>query len=456
MVRKKPSVLIVDDEEGVRLLLKEILEEEAFVLEAKNGREALSVAKINKPHVIFLDIRMPDLDGIETLKKLKKMLPNTPIIMLTAFGDANHTITAMKEGAFDYIVKPFDIEEISSILHKALEYRESLKEVELIVSEPSSSSDILVGKSEAMQNIFKLIGKIAESPVNILITGESGVGKEHIARSIHIVSSRASKPFIHIPCSAITEETIESGEIVDKILSAEGGTVLLDEIGDLSLTAQGFLLPIIGDKILTREGQTHQLDVRFIGTSSVIPEKLVSDGKIRKDFLFRLNVVNIHIPPLRERKEDIPELVFYFISKYKQAYNIEIKGITKKAMDILVSYDYPGNVRELENIIARAIAMSANSYIDVHVLPPEVINREPQRDSVSEQTGEEKNNVINIISGEYVSLKDILKQVEREAIVNMLRQCRGNKTEAAKKLGISRQALFKKIKEYNITDDETR
>jgi len=237
---KKPSVLIADDEDSVRLLLREILEEEAFVIEARNGREAIDSAKINKPQVIFLDIRMPQMDGIEVLKRLKKILPNTPVIMLTAYGDANHTITAMKEGAFEYIVKPFDIEEILEVFHKAMEYRKSLEEVE-ILTPVSNNSSLLVGKSEAMQEIFKIIGKVAESPVNILITGESGVGKEHIARSIHMVSSRSDKPFIHIPCSSITDEAIESNEILNLILSANGGTVLLDEIGDLSPKAQGFL-----------------------------------------------------------------------------------------------------------------------------------------------------------------------------------------------------------------------
>ncbi|NOZ92694.1 MAG: sigma-54-dependent Fis family transcriptional regulator [Dictyoglomi bacterium] len=453
---KKPTVLIADDEDSVRLLLKEILEEEAFVIEARNGGEAIDIARINKPHVVFLDIRMPGIDGMEALKKIKKLLPNTPVIMLTAYGDANHTITAMKEGAFEYIVKPFDIEDILDIFHKAMAYRESLREVEVLSPSSEPSSSILVGKSDAMKNIFKIIGKIAESPVNILITGESGVGKEHVARSIHNVSSRADKPFIHIPCSAITEETIESGEITAKILSAQGGTVLLDEIGDLSFAAQGFLLPIIGEKRIQRDNEEIPLDIRFIGTSSEDPQKLVEEKKLRKDFLFRLNVVHIHIPPLRERKEDIPELVFYFISKYSKAYGIKVKGITKKAMDLLTSYDYPGNVRELENIIARAIAMSANAYIDVHALPQE-LGKKLENLSDTSESEEEKGNTLSTIpvpDGKFVSLKDIIKQVEKETIINVLKQCRGNKTEAAKKLGISRQALFKKIKEYGITDED--
>ncbi len=454
---KKPTVLIADDEDSVRLLLKEILEEEAFVIEARNGGEAIDIARINKPHVVFLDIRMPGIDGMEALKKIKKILPNTPVIMLTAYGDADHTITAMKEGAFEYIVKPFDIEDILDIFHKAMAYRESLKEVE-ILSPTAEPSSILVGKSDAMKNIFKMIGKIAESPVNILITGESGVGKEHVARSIHNVSSRADKPFVHIPCSAITEETIDSGEIASKILSAQGGTVLLDEIGDLSFVAQGYLLPIIGEKHIQRDSEEISLDIRFIGTSSENTQKLVEEKRLRKDFLFRLNVVHIHIPPLRERKEDIPELVFYFISKYSKAYGINVKGITKRAMDLLINYDYPGNVRELENIIARAIAMSANAYIDVHALPQE-LGKEISKLPGSSSQEEENENTLSTIAipdGKFVSLKDIIKQVEKETIINVLKQCRGNKTEAAKKLGISRQALFKKIKEYGITNDDIR
>ncbi len=453
MAKKKPTVLIADDEENVRLLLKEILEEEAFVIEARTGREAVDIARINKPHVVFLDIRMPGMDGIEALKHLKKSLPNTPVIMLTAYGDADHTIAAMKEGAFEYIEKPFDIENILDTFHKALSYRESLKEVTIISPETDHQNAILVGKSPSMKEIFKIIGKIAESPVNILITGESGVGKEHIARSIHQVSSRLDKPFVHIPCSSITEETIESGEIEEKIISANGGTVLFDEVGDLNLTAQGYLLPIIGEKVIHKDGKDIPLDVRFIGTSSELPDSLISSKKLRKDFLFRLNVVHIHIPPLRERKEDIPDLVFYFIAKYSKAYGTTIKGITKQAMDMLMAYDFPGNVRELENIIARAIAMARGPYIDIHTLPREIMEHTDKGASIQEEEPSSQT-TLAIPQGEFTSLKDIVKQVERETIINALKQCGGNKTEAAKKLGISRQALFKKIKEYGITDED--
>jgi len=438
-VSKKPKVLIADDEDSVRLLLKEILSDEAYVIEARTGREAVDIATVNRPDVIFLDIRMPGIDGLTALRNIKKKLPNTPVIMLTAYGDAEHTITAMREGAFEYIEKPFNVEDILGIFRKAVEHKKSLSDVSEVSKDQWNHTEepIIIGVSKAMKEVFKMIGKIANINVNILITGESGVGKTHIAKSIHMISNRADKPLKIINASTTTAE-----ELKTEIPKVSGGTVIIKELEELPKDAQVEL-----GKIL--ESGTDSPDVRFIGISRQTPEQLEKSG-LRQEILLRLGVVKIHIPPLRERREDIPELVKFFILRYSKEMNKPIKGITTRAMDVLKNYDYPGNVRELENIIAHAVAMCDGKVIDTPHLPPLVVNKS----QLTVEDGGESPVIETPSPSGISSLKAVLKKVERETIIAILREVRGNKTEAAKRLGISRQALFKKLKEHGITDEE--
>ncbi len=435
---KKPKVLIADDEDGIRTLLKEILSDEAYVIEARTGREAVDIATVNRPDVIFLDIRMPGVDGLTALKEIKRKLPNTPVIMLTAYGDAEHTITAMREGAFEYIEKPFNVEDILGAFRKAVEHKKSLSDVSEVNRGQWEDTEepIIIGVSKAMKEVFKMIGKVANINVNILITGESGVGKTHIAKSIHLISNRADKPLKIINASTTTIE-----ELRREIPEASGGTVIIKELEELPKDAQVEL-----GKILESGNGP---DIRFIGISRQSPEQLEKGG-LRQEILLRLGIVKIHIPPLRERQEDIPELVKFFILRYSREMGKHIKGITTRAMEVLKNYDYPGNVRELENIIAHAVAMCDGKVIDTPHLPPAVI----AKSQLTPQEEGESPVIETPTPGGISSLKAVLKKVERETIIAILREVGGNKTEAAKRLGISRQALFKKLKEHGITDEE--
>jgi len=458
MIPKK--ILIVDDEENFRHMLSVILKKENYEVEtASNGEEGLKKATLSSFDQILCDIRMPQMDGMEFLTEAQKMGVEATIIMMSAYGTIDTAIEAMKLGAYDYISKPFKPDEIILTLKKAEERERLRRENELLRKEVQKeySFENIVSKNEKMINIFEVIKKVAPYKSTILITGESGTGKELIARALHYSSDRSQRPFIPVNCGAIPENLLESelfghvkGAFTDAIRTkkglfeeADGGTLFLDEIGELPTQLQVKLLRVLQDGEIRRVGESKsiQIDVRIISATAKDLTKEVNEGRFREDLFYRLNVLPIYIPPLRERKEDIPLLVPHFINKYSQSMNKPVVGITSKALDALMDYKWYGNVRELENTIERAIVLTDRENIELENLPIEIQNFQDQIQ------------LIPLAEEEY-SIKKASKFLEMNLIKKALKKTKGNHTHAARLLEISHRALLYKIKEYGIVEKE--
>jgi two-component system response regulator AtoC len=458
MIPKK--ILIVDDEENFRHMLSVILKQENYDVEtASNGEEGLKKITLSPFDQILCDIRMPHMDGMEFLKEAQKMGVDATIIMMSAYGTIDTAFEAMKLGAYDYISKPFKPDEIILTLKKAEERERLRKENELLRREVQKEYSFknIVSKNEKMLNIFEVIKKVAHYKSTILITGESGTGKELIARALHYSSDRSQRPFIPVNCGAIPENLLESelfghvkGAFTDAIRTkkglfeeADGGTLFLDEIGELPTQLQVKLLRVLQDGEIRRVGESKsiQIDVRIISATAKDLTKEVNEGRFREDLFYRLNVLPIYIPPLRERKEDIPLLVPHFINKYSQSMNKPVVGITSKALDALMDYKWYGNVRELENTIERAIVLTDRENIELENLPIEIQNFQDQIQ------------LIPLAEEEY-SIKKASKFLETNLIKKALKKTKGNHTHAARLLEISHRALLYKIKEYGIVEKD--
>jgi two-component system response regulator AtoC len=454
------SILIIDDEESFRHMLSVILKKERYDVEtASNGEEGLQRITASPFDQILCDIRMPHMDGMEFLSKVQKMGIDAPIIMMSAYGTVDTAIEAMKLGAYDYISKPFKPDEIILTLKKAEERERLRKENELLRKEVEKEYSFtnIISKNEKMQKIFDVIKKVAQYKSTILITGESGTGKELVARALHYNSNRTQRPFIPVNCGAIPENLLESelfghakGAFTDAIRTkkglfeeADGGTLFLDEIGELPLQLQVKLLRVLQDGEIRRVGESKsiQVDVRIVTATVKDLAKEVNEGRFREDLFYRLNVLPIHIPPLRERKEDIPLLISHFIKKYSQSMSKNVLGINPKALEAMMNYIWYGNVRELENTVERAIVLTDGDHIELDDLPPEV--RDFHDGIQLEPLGEEG-----------YSIKKGSKYLETNLIKKALRKTKGNHTQAAKLLEISHRALLYKIKEYEIVEKE--
>ena len=457
----KFSVLVVDDEENILNFLNEALKDDYFVFKAKNGKEALKKVQEIYPDVVLMDIKMPVMDGMEAFLKIKEIDKDLPVIMMTAYGSSNTAIQAMKEGAYDYVTKPLDLEEIKVTLEKAIQLKKlSEKAKTTQFGEDEFITQGLIGKSQKMQDIYKQIGRAASSDVTVLILGESGTGKELVARSIYMNSGRRNKPFVTVNCAAIPEGLLESelfghekGAFTDakerrigKFEQAKDGTIFLDEIGDMSLSLQAKILRVLQEKTFERVGgkETIFTNARVIAATNQNLLKLVEEKKFREDLYYRLNVFTIHLPPLRERKEDIPDLVEYFIYKYSHKYGKVVTGVSPEVMEIFMDYNWPGNIRELENSIAHAIVVTQGSVILPEHLPKGI--KRNKSEMVESNDVEEKGDVVPLI--------EAIARLEKEMIVKALKKTGGNKTKAAKLLGISRKSLFNKIRDYNINLEE--
>jgi two-component system response regulator AtoC len=433
-------ILIIDDEENFRHMLSVILKKENYDVEtASNGEEGLKKITLSPFDQILCDIRMPKMDGMEFLREVQKMEVDATVIMMSAYGTIDTAIEAMKLGAYDYISKPFKPDEIILTLKKA-EERERLRR-----------------ENEKMLNIFEVIKKVAPYKSTILITGESGTGKELIARALHYSSDRSQRPFIPVNCGAIPENLLESelfghvkGAFTDAIRTkkglfeeADGGTLFLDEIGELPSQLQVKLLRVLQDGEIRRVGDSKsiQIDVRIIAATAKDLTKEVNENRFREDLFYRLNVLPIHIPPLRERKEDIPLLVPHFINKYSESMNKNVVGITSKALDVLMNYKWYGNVRELENTIERAIVLTDRENIEFENLPIEIQNFQDQIQ-------------LTPLAEEEYSIKKGSIFLEMNLIKKALKKTKGNHTHAARLLEISHRALLYKIKEYGIAEEE--
>jgi two-component system response regulator AtoC len=441
-------------------MLSVILKKEKYDIEtASNGEEGLQKVADSAFDQILCDIRMPQMDGLEFLKEVQKMGVNTTIIMMSAYGTVDTAIEAMKLGAYDYISKPFKPDEIILTLKKAEERERLRRENEFLRKEIKKefSFENIVSKNEKMQKIFEVIKKVAQYKSTILITGESGTGKELVARALHYNSDRSQNPFIPVNCGAIPENLLESelfghekGAFTDAIRTKKGlfeeaddGTLFLDEIGELPLQLQVKLLRVLQDGEIRRVGDSKpiQIDVRIIAATVKDLIKEVNEGRFRDDLFYRLNVFPIHIPPLRERKEDIPLLVTHFIKKYGLSLNKNVLGINPKALETLMNYRWFGNVRELENTIERAMVLADESNIELENLPIEI------------REFKEKVELASLV-GEEHSIKKASKILEINLIQKALKKTRGNHTQAARLLEISHRALLYKIKEYEIVEKD--
>ncbi|RJP19892.1 MAG: sigma-54-dependent Fis family transcriptional regulator [Candidatus Omnitrophota bacterium] len=454
MAQKK--LLIVDDELGIRNLLSRVLKSEGYdVRAAENGDEAVFQVREDLPDLILCDIKMPGKDGIETLKEVKEISDAIEVIMLTAHSTVESAVAAMKLGAADYIKKPFDVEELKIVIAKTLGIAELKKENSNLREEIGLKYgiDSIVGKDPKMLEIFEFIKTIAPSKSTVLIRGESGTGKELIAGAIHHLSPRRHCRFVKVNCAAISEELLESelfghekgaftGAIrtnEGKFILADGGSILLDEVSEMSSRLQAKLLRVLQEKEVDKVGgrEPVKVDVRVMATTNRDLEKEIQSGDFREDLYYRLNVVNIAFPPLRERKGDIPDLVDHFIEKYNLEMNKKIRGIEKEAEQSLMKYDWPGNVRQLENCIERAVVLCMDSLIDLKHFPPEIVQRTSSNASEAD-------------FGLQVGMT--VAEMERRLIFETLKSTRNNRTRAADILGISIRTLRNKLNEYKDQD----
>jgi DNA-binding NtrC family response regulator len=460
---QKFPILIVDDEEHTRLALARLLEKENFLTYcASSGEEALEVLKKNQVDIVVSDLKLPKMNGIELLKTVKKKTPNTSIILITGYGSIQTAVMAMKEGAYDYIVKPLDFDVLKKVIFKALEKQHLIKENiylrELLYGRYNFSN--IIGKSLSMQKVFNIIEKVADNDLcTVLIQGESGTGKELVAKAIHYNSTRRNGKFVAINCGSIPHDLLESelfghvkgsftGAVADKVGKfeyAEGGTIFLDEIGNMSPDLQIKLLRVLQEKEIERVGstKTKKINVRVISASNVNLKNAIKRENFREDLYYRLNVVQINIPSLKERKEDIPLLVKYFLKKYSdKTKNKKKVMIDDVAHRLLESYPFPGNVRELENIIERAIILCEGNNITKEDLPEHVQNQVilPKISPLQFKK--------NMESG--IDLNKEMIKYEEELIKNALKLYKGTKSKAAKFLNINRTTLVEKLKRMNI------
>jgi DNA-binding NtrC family response regulator len=450
------SVLIVDDEVGARESLRMILKTDYTVLLAKDAEEAILQIKEHSPDVILLDIILPDLDGLKLLEKIKQKETDAIVIMITATKTVKTAVEAMKLGAYDYVTKPFDIDELRLIINRSLSTQALEKEVKYLRKEIDKGFvfENIIGKSKAMKEIFGMVRQIADSKSTVLVMGESGTGKELISRAIHYNGNRKNSPFVTINCAAIPETLIESElfghekgsftNAIEKKLGrfevAHQGTLFLDEIGELSLSTQAKILRFLEEKEFNRVGgsKTIKVDVRLITATNRDLNQLLKKGVFREDLYYRINVVPIIIPPLRERKEDIPPLLDHFIKKYNEEGHKKVKGVSKEALEFIMNYEWPGNIRELENSIERVIALTSNEYIQPDELPIPLTN-------ISKINGIRE----SILSGK-VSFLEAEEEFEKGIIMDALKKTNYIQSHAAEMLGISRRILKYKMDKLGI------
>lgn len=463
----KPRILVVDDEESIREFLDIMLRKEGYeVTCVEDGQKAIDILKKKTFDMAISDLQMPNVTGIELLKHCRESYPDLLFMMITAFGTAESAVEAMKMGAYDYITKPFKIDEVRINIANALRSKNLEVENRVLRKELQKeySFQNLVGNSEAMHKIFDLIKKVSDAPTNVLVTGESGTGKEMVAKAIHFNSPLKDKPFVSVNCGAIPENLVESelfghkkgsftGAVVDKeglFEVADGGTLFLDEIGELPLNSQVRILRAIQEKTIRRVGGTDDIkvEVRIIAATNRDLEHMVQQGTFRQDLYYRLNVINIRTPALRERRDDIPLLASHFLNKYNERFGKSIQNVSKEAMDLLKKYDFPGNVRELENIIERTVALESGATVLPESLP-QFVNTPSGRKMVSSDGIE--------ITDEGIDLQKVLDQLEKELLVKAIHQATGVKKRAAKLLGITFRSMRYRVEKFNlgkIDDDE--
>jgi len=458
---RRGTVLVVDDEEGVRASVRAILEETCDVLEAANGAQALEVLKAHEVDLVMLDQRMPGEPGIDVLPRIKAADPSTVVVIATAVRELRTAVEALKRGAYDYLTKPFDVDDILMLAQRALDKRALEREVlylrSALAGGPTDAGGVagsferMVGRHPEMARIYQLITQIASTPTTVLITGESGTGKELVARAIHARSERKSQPFVAVNVAAIPEALVESelfghekgaftgahAKKLGRFEMAHGGTVFLDEIGTLRLDLQAKLLRVLQEREIERLGGVRPVpvDVRILAATNVNLRSAVRARTFREDLYYRLNVVPIHVPPLRERREDIPALVEHFVRKIARECNRNVRGVSVGALEVLTRYDWPGNVRELENVLHRAVVLTRNPVIQLQDVPLDVAM--PETGSrLGEDTGP--------------PLREAMEQFERQYILRVLEGTGWNVSRAARRLGVHRNTVLTKLSGWGI------
>ena len=454
-MNEEKKILVIDDEENMRHMLALLLEKEGYLVDnAGNGKQGLDLAVENFYDLILCDLKMPVMDGMAFLEKFRDSKQESTVIVMSAYGTMDTAIQALKRGAYDYVSKPFKADEILLTLKKAEERERLRKENRLLQQSMRErySYAQMIGRSPAMQEIFATIDKVADYKTSVLITGESGTGKELIARAIHYNSSRADKPLVTVNCGAIPETLLESelfghkkGSFTDAIRDkrglfqeAHGGSIFLDEIGELPRPLQVKLLRALQEEEIKRVGDTQsvKIDIRVMAATTKDLAEEVKGGRFRDDLYYRINVLHITVPPLRERPEDIAQLILHFIDKTRERLHSKVDGVSPAAGRALQSYLWPGNVRELENFIERAMVMAAGETIELGDLPPALQAKVETADFVADDGN--------------LSIKEASKRLERTLISKALEQTGGNRTQAAKILEISHPALLYKMKAYGI------
>lgn len=452
------NILMVEDEIQLRKILAKELEEQGYtVFQAGTGEEALAMLEKKKIKVLLLDLMLPDMTGLDLLPKVSSLYPNIKTIILTAYGNVESAVTAMKLGAFDYLCKPVKLEELKLFLDRAFNWIEMQEENEKLkqLVRSKEKDDSIISRSPAMERVCYMIDKVAESDANVLIEGESGTGKSLVAKRIHNKSLRKKGPFITVNCAAIPENLIESelfGHVKGaftgatesregKFAAADGGTIFLDEIGELPLPLQAKLLHVTQEKSFTRLGSNkiNKVDVRIIAATNKDLSAMVEKGEFREDLYYRLNIVKIKVPPLRKRKEDIPLLITQFLSQQEKKLGKKFR-IQSSIIEPLMQYDWPGNIRELKNVIERVTILSSGGEITMQDFPPEI-----WEDKIEKYT-----RGFNYIASNDKSLPEQLEEIEKKIIIQTLNKSNGNYARAAKMLKISRQSLKYKLDKYNL------
>lgn len=447
----KGKILVVDDEVKMRRVLQMMLQKEGYeIITVKDGRGALQKVEKENFDLVLTDVKMPGLSGMDLLKRIRESDEEMPVIMITAYGTVETAVKAMKEGAYDYLLKPFEKDEMKIIVANALKMKILVRENRYLREklEEEYKLDNIIGKSSQMQDVYKILRQVANAKATVLIQGETGTGKTLVARALHFNSSRKEKPFVHVNCAAFPEGLLESelfghvkGAFTDAVANkpgkfelANGGTIFLDEIIELSPMLQVKLLRILQEREFERVGgiKTIKMDVRVIAATNRDIKKALKSGLLREDLYYRLNVVSINIPPLREHKEDIPLLVEYFLQKFNRESGKNIRRVSPEAMDMLMSYNWPGNVRETENVIERAVILSSKD-----TLLPQNLPLHPE---------EEPDKMTIHLPPEGIALEKVEKSLIREA----LKITRGNQSRAAKLLDITRNTLRYRLKKFGL------
>ncbi|MGH2441937.1 MAG: sigma-54-dependent transcriptional regulator [Chloroflexota bacterium] len=455
----KRLILVADDDESIRGLLQSFLQTEGFnTVEAKSGRDVIPAINKHRPDVVIMDLRMPSMSGLEVLDQMKRLhIDDVPVLTMTAYGTSNVAIEAIQRGAYDYVTKPFELDDLLITVRRTIDHRDLARRVRSVDETIRDPLDNIIGNAAPMQHVYKAIGRVARTDATILVTGESGTGKELVAGALHVNSHRRNGPYVKVPCASLTETLLESelfgheaGSFTSALKTRKGrfemadkGTIFLDEIGEMSLNTQKKLLRFLQEREFERVGSNTpiKVDTRVIAATNRDLAIEVSEGRFREDLYYRLNVISVDLPSLRERMEDVPLLVEHFLQKYRSDSPNDSPRISEEALVTLIDYHWPGNVRELENTVHRAIILARGSVITPQHI--QFTGAPGKRDSDVDSDIEHR-----VAAGEH--LKDIVAEVERQAIGAAIRQAHGNRSQAAKQLGINRGLLYAKMREYDL------